>query len=124
MTITHHYLLPPNLKFLLSLIKTRNTLRTLRETCLYLRLNGVMRTLKGMVRDSEWYAVIQIASMAIECQLISNETTYAGELAISWVASMLRLNNRHRILSPDLVMHRLLHIRLQLTLITTQGKTL
>ena len=92
----------------MSLIETQNTLRTLRETCQYLQLNGIMRTLQGMVRDSEWYKVIVTASMAIECWSISNKMTYAGELAISQVAPM----------------HRLLHIRLLLVLMTTQGKTL
>ena len=124
MTITHCHLLPLNLKFLMSLIETQNALRILRETRLFLRLNGMMRTLQGMVRDSEWYEVILTASMAIEHWSISNETIYAGELAISWVASVLHLNSQHRILFPDLVMHCLLRIRLLLTLMTTQGKTL
>jgi len=62
--------------------------------------------------------------MVIECWSISNEMTYAGELAISRVAPMLRLNSRHRILFPDLVVHRLLRIRLLLTLMAIQGKTL
>jgi len=53
MTITHRHLLPPNLKFLMSLIETQNTLRKLRETRQYLHLNGVM-TPEGVVRDSEW----------------------------------------------------------------------
>jgi len=48
LAITHHHLLPPNLKFLMSLIVTRNTLRKLRETRQYLCLNGVM-TPKGVV---------------------------------------------------------------------------
>jgi len=77
-----------------------------------------------MVQDSERYEVILTASMMIEHWLISNETTYAGELAISWVAPMHRLNSRLRIRSPDLVMHHLLHIRLLLMPMTTQEKTL
>jgi len=37
----------------MSLIETWNTLRKLRETRQYLRLNGMM-TPKGVVQDSEW----------------------------------------------------------------------
>jgi len=119
-----HHLLPSNLKFLMSLIETQNTLHTLRETHQYLRLNGMMRTLQGVVQDSKRYEVILTVSMAIECQSISNETTYAGELAVSQVASIHHLNSWLRIWSPDLVMHCLLCIRLLLMLMTTQGKTL
>jgi len=49
MTIIHCHLLPPNLKFLMSLIETQNILRILRETCPFLHLNGVMRMLQDMV---------------------------------------------------------------------------
>jgi len=87
-----------------------NTLHILREICPFLCLNGMIRTLQGVVRDSKQYKVILTASMAIEHWLIFNEMTYAGELAISRVAPMLHLNSRHRILFPDLVMHRLLYI--------------
>jgi len=62
--------------------------------------------------------------MAIEYRSISKKTTYTGELTISWVAPVLRLNSRQGILFPDPVMHRLLRIRLLLTPMTTQGKTL
>jgi len=124
MTITHHHLLPLNLKFLMSLIETQNTLCILRETRPFLRLNGMMRTLQGEVRDSKQYKVILTASMAIERWLISNETTYTGELAISQVAPALCLNSQHRILFLNLVVHRLLCIRLLLMPMTTQGKTL
>jgi len=81
----------------MSLIETQNTLHTLRETHQYLRLNGMMRTLQGMVQDSKRYEVILTVSMAIECRSISNETTYAGELAVSQVASIHHLNSRLRI---------------------------
>jgi len=91
--ITHRHLLPLNLKFLMSLIETRNTLHTLRETCLYLCLNSVMGTLKGVVQDSEWYEVILTALMVIERQSISNEMTYTGELAISRIAPVHHLNS-------------------------------
>ena len=74
MMMTHCHLLPLNLKFLMSLMETQNTLCTLRETCPYLCLNGVMRTLKGMVQDSEQYEVILTASMVIERLLIFKET--------------------------------------------------
>ena len=100
------------------------TLRKLREDCSC--LDGKVQSnllLHNVVRDSKQQRVNQVTSMAIICLQISNAMIYEGELAISQVAPMLR-HTQAQGPFPDLARHCLLHHRLLMTLVMTQGKTL
>ena len=125
MVMPHHHLhllKTMILKYLMGI--TWITLCKLRKDCNC--LDGKVQSnllLHDMVRDSEQQRVNQIMSMVIVCLQISNAMIYEEELAISRVAPVL-CHIQAQGPFPDLARHCLLHYRLLMTLVTTQGKTL
>ena len=120
----HHFHLPKTmiLEYLTGI--TWITLCKLREdrSCLDSKVQSNL-LLHNAVRDSEWQRVNQIMSMAIVHLQISNAMIYEGEQAISRIAPMLHHTQAQ---GPflDLARHCLLHHRLLMMLVMTQGKTL